>query len=191
MSWSKSSEAQSWYEILLPKGEKPNIYKLLCIIFRENMFLVSSEDKTEQSILMQIKRSMGFRHKSRANIAIQRETLQMHGHSLPTSKCYFKKTYKKSRIQETLTLSTYPTFFGGGVKWSCDLRANERPKKTAYDGANRQTDRQTDRHLDIATLWLTLPRGPSQWKYSLIWLSYISNFFLAWPSEIFPFFPVT
>ena len=41
------------------------------IFFRENMFLVSSEDTTEQSILMQIKRSMGFGHKSRSSKAIQ------------------------------------------------------------------------------------------------------------------------
>ena len=62
-------------------------------------------------------------------------------------------------------------FFGGGPKknlretklgrgedqweawnWSCDLRANERPKKTPPDGADRQTDRQTNRQTNIATL---------------------------------------
>ena len=34
-------------------------------------------------------------------------------------------------------------------------------KKTASDGANRQTNRQTD----MATLWLNRPSGPIQWKY--------------------------
>ena len=29
-----------------------------------------------------------------------------------------------------------------------DLRANERPKKTASNGANKQTNRQTDRQTD-------------------------------------------
>ena len=28
-------------------------------------------------------------------------------------------------------------------KWSCDLRVNERPKKNAPDGADKQTRRQT------------------------------------------------
>ena len=32
--------------------------------------------------------------------------------------------------------------------WSCDLRANERPKKTAFDGANRQTNRRILRLYD-------------------------------------------
>ena len=36
--------------------------------------------------------------------------------------------------------------------WSCDLRANERPKKIAW-GGNRQTDRQTYIQNDIATPW--------------------------------------
>ena len=45
--------------------------------------------------------------------------------------------------------------------WSCDLRANERPKKKLHGkGTNRQTHKQTD----MSTLWPTRPRGPSWWK---------------------------
>ena len=34
---------------------------------------------------------------------------------------------------------------------SCDLRADERPKKTASDDADRQTNKQTDGHRDSMT----------------------------------------
>ena len=41
-------------------------------------------------------------------------------------------------------------------------------KKTESNGADRQTNRQTDRHLDIATLWLNRPSGADSVK---IWLT--------------------
>ena len=49
--------------------------------------------------------------------------------------------------------------------WSCDLWANERPRKKLHgEGTHRQTDNQTNRQTDIATLWLNRPSGPIQWK---------------------------
>ena len=64
--------------------------------------------------------------------------------------------------------------------WSWDLRANENPrKKAASDGANKQTDKQTD----IATLWLTRPRGPSQWKF-MVYRSTVKNIHTTFWYEI-------
>ena len=42
------------------------------------------------------------------------------------------------------------------------MLANERPKKTASNGADRQTDRQTDDHRDLETesaLWADLVKN--------------------------------
>ena len=38
--------------------------------------------------------------------------------------------------------------------WSCDLRANERPRKQLHPMVH--TDTQTHRQMDIATLWMNL-----------------------------------
>ena len=46
--------------------------------------------------------------------------------------------------------------------WSCDLWANESLEKNCL--GRGQTDRQTNKHTDIATLWLNRPSGPVQWK---------------------------
>ena len=48
--------------------------------------------------------------------------------------------------------------------WSCDLRASERPQnKLHFEGTTFNI-----KHTDIATLWLTRPRGPSQCKNSFL-----------------------
>ena len=44
--------------------------------------------------------------------------------------------------------------------WSCDLRAN-----WALGGDNIQHSTFNIQHTDIATIWLTWPRGLSRWKF--------------------------
>ena len=56
--------------------------------------------------------------------------------------------------------------WGGAMQWEAwevimwPVLANVRPKKTHGEWTDTQTHGQTD----IATLWLTRPRGPRQWK---------------------------
>ena len=53
--------------------------------------------------------------------------------------------------------------------WSCDLRANERPRKKLHSMAqtDRHTHTQIERQTDMATLWPTRPTGAElvkRWK---------------------------
>ena len=59
-------------------------------------------------------------------------------------------------VQKYIYVSIFFFFLGGGCgeeqwmfwNWSCDLRANERPKKTAPNGTESQTDKHIDGHRD-------------------------------------------
>ena len=48
------------------------------------------------------------------------------------------------------------------LKWSCDLRANERPKKNPLPMAHNHG--RTHRRTDMATLWLNRPSGADSVK---------------------------
>ena len=73
---------------------------------------------------------------------------------------------------EAVVLFSNKDHVRGAMQWEAwevvmwPVLANERPWKKPYgERTDRQTDTQMDRQTDIRTLWLTRPKGPSQWKF--------------------------
>ena len=84
-------------------------------------------------------------------------------------------------------VTKFPSFQGREKQWeawnwSCDLRANERPKNN-FTRWRKQTDRQTSRQTDMTTLWLNRPSEADSVK-NIFLVTSISKF--PWHNHYHP-----
>ena len=63
-------------------------------------------------------------------------------------------------------------FYWGYIFFGVQKNVCRRFKKISWGGLNWQTQRQTDRHLDMATLWLNRPSGANSVKTKKTKISY-------------------